>query len=89
MFVERQTYRKRRMQDAARFLPVIGLVLFLLPLFWPRGPEDGIAMSVAIEYIFAVWIALVAGALVLSFLIKEEPALEDGGAPEPPRGRND
>lgn len=89
MFVERQTYRKRRMQDAARFLPVIGVVLFLVPLFWPRGPADGIAMSVALEYIFLVWASLVAAALVLSIYIKDEPVMDEGASPEVPPGEDD
>ena len=79
MFVERQTYRKRRMQDAARFLPVVGLVLIMLPLFWPRGPEEGYAMSVVLEYVFAVWAALVAGAFTLSFYVRDEPSAEEDG----------
>lgn len=89
MFVERQTYRKRRMQDAARFLPVVGVVLFLLPLFWPRGPEEGIAMSAALEYIFLVWASLVAGALMLSIHIKDESVADDAGLPDPPPAEDD
>lgn len=87
MFVERQTYRKRRLRDAARFLPVVGGVLFLLPLFWPRGPEAGIAMSAALEYIFLVWAALVLGALILSILVRDTSAGAEGDEPDPaPRG---
>ena len=38
VFLERQSYRRRRLGDAAKFLPFVGLVLFLLP--HQHGPLD-------------------------------------------------
>ncbi len=70
VFLERQGYRRRRLMDAARLLPLLGAALFALPLLWP-DPESAraagsepVRMSDAILYVFAVWIALV----VASFL---------------------
>ena len=66
VFLERQSYRRRRLMDAARLLPLLGALLFAVPLLWP-GPQiavvdDGtglVAMSDAITYVFAVWAALI------------------------------
>jgi hypothetical protein len=67
VFLERRSYRMRRLADAARLLPILGLVLCLLPVFWqpavsgqPRlTASDGV-------YLFAVWIGLIAVAAFLS-----------------------
>ncbi|WP_102107148.1 hypothetical protein [Oceaniglobus roseus] len=37
VFLERQTYRRRRLMDAARVLPVLGAVLFMVPMLWFAG----------------------------------------------------
>lgn len=94
VFLGRASYRQRRLRDLSRFLPVLGAVLFALPLLWPRGggPEGTAATtSGALVYIFAAWAVLIAGAFVLSRLIRygdgdreEEataPAAEAEGAP--------
>ena len=67
VFLERRSYRMRRQADAARLLPVLGLGLFMLPLFWapavsgqPRLTSwDGL-------YLFIVWLGLIALAAFLS-----------------------
>lgn len=64
LFLERQSYRRRRVKDAARLLPLLGAALFAIPLLWP-GPDDAgavtpVRMSDAILYIFAVWAMLIA-----------------------------
>ena len=66
LFLERRSYRMRRVMDAVRLLPVLGLMLWMVPLMWPL-PEDGTPtpMSTALLYLFGIWCALVAGALTL------------------------
>ena len=65
-FLARDSYRLRRLMDAARFLPVFGFVLTLLPLM-RDDPANG-ATSVAGEgvYLFAVWLALIAGTFLMT-----------------------
>ena len=73
LFLERQSYRRRRLVDVARLLPLLGVLLLLVPLLWP-GPETGTGtgvnqgletpMSTAITYVFAVWAALIVGAVL-------------------------
>jgi hypothetical protein len=91
VFVPRGAYRQRRVRDAARMLPLLGLVLCLLPLLWQRGePAAGAAVgagaqltSVAMIYLFAVWALLIALAAVLSRLIRPTPdeAARDNAGP--------
>jgi hypothetical protein len=66
-FVERRTYRRRRLMDIARLLPILGAVLFAIPLMWPDpdpypapGSHGGMRMSSAITYVFLVWAGLIA-----------------------------
>lgn len=63
LFLERSSYRRRRMIDALRLLPLLGLLLWMLPLIWPvpgEGQSEGaISTSAALRYLFAVWITMV------------------------------
>ena len=63
LFLERQSYRRRRLVDVARLLPLLGVLLLLVPLLWPvKGGGSGTSMSTAITYVFAVWAMLIIGA---------------------------
>jgi hypothetical protein len=67
VFLERRSYRMRRLADAARLLPVLGLLLCLLPIFWQ--PEvSGKPRLTAWDglYLFAVWLGLIALSAILS-----------------------
>jgi len=67
LFLERHGYRRRRMMDFARILPILGAVLFMVPLLWATPGEEGstVSMSQAITYLFLVW----AGLILLSALL--------------------
>lgn len=76
-FVERRTYRRRRLMDIARIAPLVGALLFMVPLLWPRqdlypAPDvpSGTPMSSALIYIFAVWIGLVVFAVGFSYAVR-------------------
>ena len=65
MFLERRSYRRRRLMDALRLLPILGVMLWTLPIFWPSGEDataasNPVPMSNAVLYVFAVWVALIA-----------------------------
>ena len=72
VFLERQSYRRRRLLDLARLLPLLGVLLLLIPLLWPgadstghtSGGDQAMPMSGAISYVFAVWAALILGAVL-------------------------
>lgn len=69
IFLEKRGYRQRRMMDAVRLLPFLGLMLWMVPLLWPvpeilpdatpEPTEPTIAMSVALRYLFGVWTLLI------------------------------
>jgi hypothetical protein len=62
IFLERRGYRQRRMMDAIRLLPLVGLLLWLLPTLWAATDSDGVEpvrMSQAIVYVFGVWVCLI------------------------------
>lgn len=67
-FLQRRSYRHRRIADAARLLPIAGLILLLLPLLrLGQGGAEGVARTSQVGlYIFAVWILLMAVAFGLS-----------------------
>ena len=88
VFLERRSYRRRRMMDALRLLPILGVLLWMLPLFWPSSPRAGagtIPMSTAVIYVFAVWIVLIAAAFALWRGIWQSRSLE----PPRPEGPED
>ena len=62
VFLERRGYRQRRMMDAIRLLPPVGLLLWLLPTLWAANGSDGVEpvrMSQAIVYVVGVWVCLI------------------------------
>lgn len=91
-FVERRTYRRRRLMDIARLAPLIGALLFLVPLLWPRQPlqpalggAPGTAMSTAMIYIFSVWVALILFSVGFSLAVRRWAVhwTGQGGAADP------
>ena len=81
LFLERRSYRQRRLMDAVRILPVLGALLWLVPLLWSQGgtgaePAGAAAVttSSAILYIFGVWTWLALVAFALSQLLEIKSA---------------
>ncbi|MEX0340213.1 MAG: hypothetical protein AB3N11_14380 [Arenibacterium sp.] len=74
LFLERSSYRRRRLRDAARLLPILGVFLFFLPLLWPEQTSEAggapPAMSSAITYVFGAWAALILLAVVFGQIVK-------------------
>lgn len=59
LFLERNGYRRRRMMDAVRVLPLLCAVLWVaVPTMWPNtsDAEAQTALSSAIRYLFVIWI---------------------------------
>jgi hypothetical protein len=73
VFLERRSYRQRRMMDAVRLLPLIGLLLWLLPTLWSVSDDGGVEpvnMSQAIVYVFGVWVCLIiSGGVLWRYLV--------------------
>ena len=77
-FLARRAYRLRRLTDAARFLPALGLILFLLPLLW-RDPTTGRALTApGALYLFLAW----GGLILLTAIVAGRLAAAERDAPE-------
>lgn len=82
LFLARRSYRLRRMMDAARMLPALGVFLFFLPILWrpAETPEPDTASGWI--YLFAAWAVLIVLALVLARILvraeEEEAGLSSG-----------
>lgn len=64
-FLPKETYRRRRIVDALRIWPLVGLVFLVLPAAWDRGE---FLTTYALLYIFLAWAILIVGNGVLSWL---------------------
>ena len=77
LFLHRETYRRRRVMDAARLLPFVGAALLLLPMLW----SDTHSTATGGIYVLLAWLALiVCGGLMAHKL--SEPLRKD--APKGP-----
>jgi uncharacterized membrane protein YozB (DUF420 family) len=84
LFLARESYWHRRLMDASALLPILGLLLFMMPLLWslsPAGERPGLAAQTV--YLFVVWFALVAAAALISARLARgdaaaDPPEEDG-----------
>lgn len=74
-FLDRNRYRMRRARDAAFVLPVLGAVLMIAPMLWGGGRT-----STGGLYLFAVWVALIVLAFVISRLLRKMPGENMSGA---------
>ena len=84
LFLERQSYRRRRLVDASRAIPVAGMLLFLVPLLWPDPGEGQGSLAMRGIYIFVIWLGLVAATALVSMRLQRRlhrPA-EGKAAPE-------
>jgi len=79
LFLARRGYRRRRLRDGARMLPVFGAFLVFLPLLW--APEATEARDTAPDgiYLFAVWAGLIAVAIWLAPGLSDEDQPPDAG----------
>ena len=58
-FLERQSYKQRRLIDMIKVLPLVGGLLWATPMLWRNGDDGDVKTSSAIIFVFLVWIALV------------------------------
>ena len=82
VFLARESYRRRRLADAACLAPVIGIVLLLLPAMWAGESRTASAMI----YVFTVWALLILFMVFVSRRLSRDPAGED--EPDDLRGQD-
>ena len=85
LFLERRTYRRNRLQDAARLAPILGVLLFFGPVFILTS-DTGVGGSTSgwLVYFLGVWFGLVILSAALSVALgrafpRGEDGAEDGG----------
>ncbi|UWR21074.1 hypothetical protein [Sulfitobacter sp. S190] len=88
LFLHRKSYRARRMIDALRVLPFVVLILWLVPLMWPRGDAaqagNATTMSQALSYVFVIWLLAICASALLWRRMKDPQDLD-----APLRGEGD
>ena len=62
LFLARQSYRRRRLEDAAKLLPILGAILFLLPLLM-----TGAGTARQGLFLFGAWFGLILATALISF----------------------
>lgn len=81
LFLEREIYRRRRLIDAAKWLPLAGVVLFVGPallLGSPTSEAEGARTATRLVYFFFIWVCLIATCAVISRgLVRGEDELGD------------
>ena len=71
LYLARASYRRRRLIDAARLLPLLMLALWLLPLLWGGG-DSGRPVGEgarAVIYVFAIWGVGILASVALSYAL--------------------
>lgn len=82
-FLARQNYRRRRVADAARLLPVLGLFLILLPILWRPAETPAPDTASGGTYLFAVWLFLIATAALLARVLSADVPMDEPSDEEP------
>jgi len=82
IFLERASYKQRRLIDAARLLPLVGVLLWSIPLLW--GPEDDTVTSNAdaLLYVFGVWVLLIGLSALIVGKLQDDDATSTAGPPD-------
>lgn len=77
LFLARRSYRRRRLMDAARLLPLAGGFLFLLPILWAPGATATRDTAPDGVYLFLAWGALILVARLLAPRLVPPPGEDD------------
>ncbi len=75
VFLQRASYRQRRIRDAAKLMPALGIVLLAIPLAWTSGEAEEKVGSSGLLYIFGVWVVLIVLTALLSSLMRADASL--------------
>lgn len=82
VFLERASYKQRRLTDAVRLLPFLGLVLWGIPLLWGAGEEAAKSNAAALLYVFGVWVMLIALTALIVPRLRDESATPPTDTPK-------
>ncbi|RWR49393.1 hypothetical protein EOW65_08930 [Sinirhodobacter ferrireducens] len=86
LFLARRSYRRRRMMDGGRVLPLLGAVLLLLPGLWHSDGSDWPGTGAGGIYLFLVWSGLILAAFGLARGLGPALEAEEEAVGGPPLG---
>jgi uncharacterized membrane protein len=72
VFLQRASYRQRRLRDAAKLIPFLGIILWVIPLAWSKDTADAQIGSNGLIYIFGVWVVLIVLTALLASRIRAD-----------------
>ena len=76
LFLAKSGYRRRRLHDAARLVPLFGVFLIFLPILWDPGATPEVDTARDGLYLFGVWAGLIAIAAVLAPALRRNAGSE-------------
>jgi len=82
VFLQRASYRQRRIRDAAKLMPFLGIILLAIPLAWPSGEGEEVIGSEGLLYVFGVWVVLIVLTALLSNLMHADASLSSKDTPD-------
>jgi hypothetical protein len=72
VFLQRDSYRQRRLRDGAKLVPFLGIILLVIPLAWSAdAPDEKIGAS-GLIYVFGVWMVLIILTAILARYMRPE-----------------
>ncbi|WP_378945236.1 hypothetical protein [Paracoccus sp. R86501] len=89
LFLERASFRRRRLGDAARVLPVLAMLAMLLPVWWAPA---SLSYAGGAVWIFGTWAVLIVAVWLLhrALLRSEAATMRASQDPaQPVSGRHD
>lgn len=75
VFLQRASYRQRRLRDGAKLIPFVGIILLAIPLSWSGGEGGEKIGSSALLYVFGVWVLLIILTALLSSRMRSDPSI--------------
>ncbi len=69
--------------DAARLLPIVGLLLFLVPVMWAPESDAPAGTAAGLIYLFLIWAGLILiAAWMARYLARSDGDVRPGEHPE-------
>ena len=79
IFLQRASYRQRRIRDAAKLMPFLGIILWAIPLAWSRGDGSNDVGTAGLIYVFGVWVLLIVATGFLAAKVRGDTPEDEGG----------
>jgi hypothetical protein len=77
IFLQRASYRQRRIRDAAKLMPFLGMILWAIPLAWSRGDGSNDVGTAGLIYVFGVWVIMILATGLLATRVRGETTADD------------